>query len=107
MKNKYASKLTEQMLFEIKQQEENITRLAQDQARTERQLEEMWNFWVQVQTKLGMDEHLAPTPQKQEIRCDDCHTLTDNYHIILSKYHYLRSIKCPDCITDEELEDIK
>lgn len=95
------------MQFEVKRANENVARLAEDQARTEKQLEELWKhcFFLQKEFEIKND-NFAEKPTKQKLRCDSCHCLTDKYKISVSEHGYAKLIECLVCyeITQKQSE---
>ena len=73
MKNKHIHDLVKQLHFDVRTTEENIKRLADDVIRVERQFKHLWEY---VYKQKG---ELAPNPQMQEIRCDECGVYSSDY----------------------------
>lgn len=99
MKNKYASKITEQMLHDIRTCEENIVSLANDQARTEKQFEALWEY---VYKHKG---ELASKPKEQYIKCNFCNNWTNDYKIHVDPLGYFHEVECKVCLINKETEN--
>lgn len=99
MKNKAIHELTKQHHHDIRLNEENIKRLANDITRIERMFEVLW----QELRKKGAD--LAITPQKQELKCSDCGIMTNRYHITAYEGGYYKETICVDCYIDKGIDE--
>ena len=99
MKNKYASKLTAQMLADIRTTEENMVKLAEDQVRLEFQLGELWKFVY------GKIDKLAEEPELQMVKCSECKNYCNKYqlHSVVDSYHY--DVICKSCLKEREQSD--
>ena len=91
------------MQHDVKKANENVERLAEDQARTEKQLEELWKhcFFLQKEFDIQNDD-FADKPQKQKVRCEDCFTLTDKWKVRVTEHAMPKSIQCVPCYELEE-----
>jgi len=96
MKNKYASKITEQMLFDIRTTEENIQNLANDQARLEKQFGILWDY---VYKNKG---ELAETPEMQMLKCNFCDNWSKDYKIHRDPLGYFHEAECKQCLINKE-----
>lgn len=98
MKNKYASKITQQMLHDIRTLEENMSNLANDLIRVERQFTELWTF---VHKHKG---ELAEKPHLQMVKCDECENWTKDYQVIPDANNYVRGVICKICLQAKDKE---
>lgn len=98
MKIRHLDKLFEQMQFEVRNATENITRLAEDQARTEKQLEELWKhcFFLQKEFEIRNPD-FASEPSLQKVRCDSCHCLTNKWKVKTNEHGYMKLVECVIC----------
>jgi len=99
MKNKYASKLTEQMLFDIRQCEVSMRNLAEDQVRMEYQFRQLWNYVYEHK------EELAKSPELQMVKCSECQNWTKDYQIQVDKNSYVSGVICKLCLKEREKEN--
>ena len=99
MKNKYASKITEQMLFDIRQLEGSMSNLADDQVRMEYQFRQLWDFVYKHQ------EELAKSPELQMVKCSECENWTKDYQIQVDKHSYVSGVICKLCLKERENND--
>jgi hypothetical protein len=99
MKNKYASKITEQMLFDIRQLEGSMRNLSEDQVRMEFQFRALWDYVYEHQ------EELAKSPELQMVKCNDCKNWTKDYQIQIDEYSYVSGVICKLCLKERENND--
>lgn len=102
MKNKYASKITEQMLADIRRAEENVQRLADDQTRIEFQLMKLWEY---VGSNLGLA--VGKSPAEFHVECSFCSVPTTQYNVERLEGTSYYEVKCKSCLIKEERERVE
>lgn len=103
MKIRHLDKLFEQMQHDVKKANENVERLAIDQARTEQQLEELWKHCFFLQKEFDIrNNDFAENSQLQKVICEVCFELTDKWKVRLTGHNTPKVIQCVSCYIAEE-----
>lgn len=101
MKNKYASRITEQILSDVRRCEENVSRLAEDQTRMEFQFVKLWQY---------VGEHIlgvGKSPGDFHVECSFCSTPTTQYNVERLEGTSYYEVKCKTCLVKEERKRIE
>lgn len=98
MKNKAIHDLTKQHHHDLRVNEENIRRLANDITRLEAMLDKLWGA-------VYHNEPIAATPKLQELKCDSCGEWSRNYRIETVAEGYVKLAICKSCIEKREFDD--